>query len=519
PISKRTLFIMGGFFVLIGFLYFGKLWILQVKQGEAYEAQSEKNRLRQTSVFAERGVVYDRNNEALAWNETNPGNPDFSKRIYATTTGIAHIIGYVKYPARDTSGFYYQKEFSAKDGIEKSYNSVLGGANGLKIIETDALGKIQSESILEPPVDGKTLTLSIDSKVQHELYELMKQTAADRGFSGGAAVIMDVRNGELLSLVSYPEYSSNALTNGSSDEINSYLTDKKLPFLDRAVSGVYTPGSIIKPFVAMGVLDQNIISPTKEILSTGSISIPNPYVPGKFTQFNDWRPQGWVDLRHALAVSSNVYFFEVGGGFEDQKGLGIENIKKYTSLFGFGSKTNIALAGEETGVIPDPEWKKKNFKGEDWRVGDTYNTAIGQYGFQVTPLQIVTGYAAIANDGTLYQPTLILDDSKNQSRKITIDPNDFQIIREGMRLAVTEGTAVALNIPFVKIAAKSGTAELGVSKANVNSWITGFFPYDNPHYAFAIVMEKGSRENLIGSTFVARSLFEWMNVYAPEYLE
>jgi len=193
----------------------------------------------------------------------------------------------------------------------------------------------------------------------------------------------------------------------------------------------------------------------------------------------------------ALAVSSNVYFYEIGGGYQDQEGLGIFKIEEYLSLFGFGSKTGANVFSEQEGVIPTPEWKAGVFDGEKWRIGDTYNTSIGQYGFQVTPIQVARGIAAIANSGNLLTPKIVLDDEKSE-KKVNIDiPEEyFKVIKEGMRMAVTEGTAQGLHLPFVNVAAKTGTAERGVTKKFVNSWITGFFPYENPKYAFVVIMEE-----------------------------
>lgn len=518
PITRGTFISLGIFFVVIFIIFFSRVWYLQIKNGENYFFKSENNSLRHTLIFAERGIISDRNNELLAWNVVNPENPDISLREYSLISGISNIVGYLKYPTKDKSGFYYQKEFDGKDGVEKYYNDLLSGENGLKITETDALGKITSESVIQNPGLGKNIRLSIDSRVQSKLYESMVETAKNVGFKGGAAVIMDVHNGEILAMTSFPQYDSQVVTDGSDvKQINSWFSSSYKPFLNRAISGLYTPGSIVKPFVALGALSEGIIDPEKKILSTGSISLPNPYFPDLKSVFMDWRSHGWVDMRQALAVSSNVYFYEIGGGFEDQKGLGISNIEKYTKMFGLDEKTGIDLPGEKSGNIPNPEWKKENFNGEDWRIGDTYHTAIGQYGFQVTPLEIVRAVASVANEGTLVTPHVLLDGGSYPTREVPIKKEHFKIVKEGMRLGVLEGTAKNLNIAGVEIASKTGTAELGVSKEEVNSWATGFFPYQNPKYAFAIVMEKGSRNNLVGSIFVLRTLFDWMSLNTPEY--
>lgn len=519
PISRTTFRILSLFFLIVGIVFVGRLWYLEIQKGDSFKARSENNRLKHTVIFADRGIIYDRNKRELAWNELNPES-DFSFRKYASSTGLSHVVGYVKYPSKDKSGFYYEESFIPKDGVELTYNDEILGKNGLKITETDALGHIQSESVIAPPEDGKNLVLSIDSRVEQKLYESIKSLAFERGFSGGAGVIMDVHNGEILALASYPEYSPSLMTEGSDTEkIKATLSDKAKPFLNRAISGLYIPGSIMKPYVAMGALSENIIDPMKQILSTGSLAIPNPYNPSNPTVFKDWKAHGWVDMRHALAVSSNVYFFTVGGGFGDQRGIGISNIQKYVQMFGFGKQTGIDLLGEVSGTVPSPEWKAKNFPNDPWRIGDTYNSSIGQYGFQATPVQAVRAVAAMANGGTLLTPTILLDNPKavKKIETVGLDPKDFQIVREGMRLSVTQGIAGGLLVPGMNIAAKTGTAELGVTKETVNSWVTGFFPYENPRFAFAVLMEKGSRSNIVGATFVMRSLLDWMTVYTPEY--
>ena len=517
PISKISIVFLGLAFIVLGTVFGFKIWDLQVAQGEIYAEISEQNRLKHSLIFADRGVIYDRNGEELVWNIRDESDV-FSRRNYTEAKGLAHILGYVNYPLKDTSGVYYQEQFVGKDGIERLFDDTLRGTNGLKIIEMDALSQIHSESVIRPLENGGDLSLSIDGEIQNKLYEFIESTATSIGFEGGAGVLMDVETGEILSLTSYPEYDSRVLSDGEPSEvIAGYVNDKQNPFLNRVIAGLYTPGSIIKPFIAIGALSEGIIKPEKQILSTGSISIPNPYFPDQKSVFKDWKEHGWVDMRRALAVSSNVYFYALGGGYQDQEGLGISKIEKYIRMFGFGDISSIDPSIEQEGTIPSPKWKKETFADGLWRIGDTYHTAIGQYGFQVTPLQVVRATAAIANNGKLLDPTFVLGD-KLDTDKISISNKNFNIVREGMRLAVTDGTAGGLDIPQVKIAAKTGTAELGAKKEYVNSWIIGFFPYDKPKYAFTVIMEKGPQKNLIGALYVMRQLFEWMAVNTPEYL-
>jgi penicillin-binding protein 2 len=521
PISSKVVVFAGIFFLIVGLIYSFRVWNLQIKQGVAFAARSENNRLRDTIVFADRGVIYDRNQSLLAWNVENDNDPDFSARQYATTSGASNIIGYVKYPSKDTSGFYYQEDYVGKDGIEKFFDERLKGKNGVKITETSASGAVESQNTMNPPQNGENIHLSIDARIQSHLYDTIKSVALDRGFTGGAGVMMDVKTGEILAEVTYPEYDNQVLTDGSDKQtIQNYFVDKSNLLLDRATSGLYTPGSIVKPVMALAALDTHTISPDTVLMTHGFISIPNPYDPSSPTLFRDWKDQGPLDMRHAIQQSSDVYFYEVGGGYLDQKGMGIQNIDKYTSMFGYGRDVGSPFFGMKKGLIPSPEWKAATFDGEAWRLGDTYHSVIGQYGWQVTPLQVVRAIGAIANNGTLLHPTILAGDTSmlKDAEHINLPQTEFNIVHEGMRLSAIQGTAVALNVDYVKIGAKTGTAELGVKKDFVNSWVTGFFPYDNPRYSFVIMMEHGPLHNLIGAPYVGRQIFDWMHVNTPEYL-
>ncbi len=516
PIAKFSFRILSTFFLLILFIFFVKLTSLQIFDGEVYAQRSANNTLRHIPVFYERGIISDRLGVELAWNEP--------ARRYITEPGFGHLLGYIAYPtqAELDSNDYHQKEFLGRDGVEQVYNLQLAGERGLKIEEVDAVGKIQSEYILEPPKTGKGLSLSIDARLQQELYRQIFDLVDQGPFTGGAGVIMDINTGELLTMVSVPEYDPNVLSfSRDRVQIEDYINDPRQPFLNRALQGRYAPGSIIKPFLALAALEENIISPDKKILSTGSISIPNPFASGGATIFRDWRAHGWVNMREAIAVSSNVYFYNIGGGYQDQKGLGISNISRYARLFGFGQATGINFTGEALGTVPDPEWKAKNFNNEPWRLGNTYHTSIGQYGFEVTPLQVVRAVGAIASSGHLVTPTIIKADSNFSPAKKTIpgiDPEYYQIVREGMRMTVTDGSATSLNSAPVHVALKTGTAELGVANQFINAWATGFFPYEEPRYSFAIVLERGSRNNPTGAVPILRRFLDWLAVEAPEYI-
>ena len=522
PISKKIIVLTSIVFLLTGTTFLVRAGELQIINRSQYEQLSKQNHLGYEPIFAERGLIEDRKERKLAWNIPNPkeGNTGFSTRKYSDKPGMGHLLGYVKYPAKDDKDNYYRKEFKGEDGVEEVFNEKLNGENGLKIVEKNALSKIQSETTLHPPESGESIELSIDAEIQSILNKFIKETAKRSKFNAGAGVIMNVENGNILSMTNYPEYDPEVLSQGDpANKIKKYQKSERKPFMNRAVSGLYTPGSIVKPFIALAALTEGVITPEKEILSTGSISVPNPYHPDKETVFNDWKAHGRVNMREAIAVSSNVYFYETGGGYKDQEGLGIENIQKYMKKIGFSEKTGIILNNEKAGLIPSPEWKKETFNGADWFLGDTYNTSIGQYGFQVTPLQMAKNTAFIANEGKILTPS-VLKDKKRESKTIEdIPKKNFRVVKEGMRKAVEEGTATGLNVGYMDVAAKTGTAELTTKEGNVNSWVIGFFPYDDPKYSFAIVMEKGEYLDHIGGVYVMRRFLDQIYREKPEFFE
>jgi len=191
---------------------------------------------------------------------------------------------------------------------------------------------------------------------------------------------------------------------------------------------------------------------------------------------------------------------------------------EYFTKFGFGSRTGIALANEQKGTVPDPEWKHEQFD-DDWRLGDTYFTAIGQYGFQVTPIQMLAAYGALANGGTLFTPHIIKGEV-GESINLELDEDKLNIVREGMRMTVNYpgGTARALERGDIAIAAKSGTAELDSAKARLNTWAAGYWPYEDPQYAFIMLMENAPYGNRLGGTRLMGDVVEWISEHRPEML-
>ncbi|MEK7530925.1 MAG: penicillin-binding transpeptidase domain-containing protein [Patescibacteria group bacterium] len=483
---------------------------LMVVQHEAFAARAEENRLTRHEVPATRGRIIDRLGVVLAENmTTTTATTTNTQRSYPLGAAGAHLIGYVSYPKRDAQGVLYQSSVEGVQGIEAAYDEVLAGTPGRAVSETNALGATLSGTIVTPSLAGRDVVLSIDSDLQQEMYRVLEERVRG-GFRGGTGGIIDIQNGELLALASYPAFDPEVMSRGApAEEVAAYQNDTRSPFLDRAVSGVYTPGSIIKPFVALAALMERVVTPTTTFVSTGKLVVPNPYDPESPSIFRDWRAHGAVDMRRALAVSSDVYFYIVGGGFEDQRGLGITRLDQYASLFGFGSTTGYS-ALEAKGTVPSPAWKTELFEGDEWRVGDTYNTSIGQFGWQVTLLQVLRATAALANGGDLITPTL-LRNTPGESISLNLPREDVRVVHEGMRAAVNAGgTAASLNNPSLSVAGKTGTAEVGVLKENINSLVIGFFPYDAPRYAFAVILEKSKAGNTNGAPAAMREIIQWI---------
>ncbi len=504
PLSHGTFFYLMAALALLFFILIIRTWNLQITSGAAFAQQSAYNSLEVTTLFAPRGIITDVNGIIVAENvESEDGNV---RRNYPVSS-LGQIIGYVSYPKKDAKGIYYDTNQTGIAGLEAEYDSFLAGKNGQLLTETDAFGRVRSEGTIVKAEEGRTLRLSIDANLERLFARAIIDTASSRGFIAGAGVIMDVGSGAVRAIVSHPSYDPNVMANSSSPGIlAAYAANPGRPFLDHAVSGVYAPGSVVKPLIASGALTDGIITPHTVIDDRGFISIPDPYHPGKSFVYRGWKALGPVDVRKAIAWSSDIFFYTVGGGFGNQKGLGIDRLEYWYRQFGLGSLTGIDLPGETSGLVPTPQWKKSTFN-EPWYLGDTYFTAIGQYSVQVTPIQMVRATAAVANGGKLFTPTLIAEQTPIYTT-VSASAPALTVVREGMRQAVTSALAGALNLSYVSVAAKTGTAETGVRNQYDNSWVTGFFPYEHPQYAFVVVLERGPAGSGSQAVNVMRELFD-----------
>ncbi len=514
PLSNGTFFYLTAVLAVLFAVLIIRSWNLQVTNGSVFAAESAHNSLEVRTLFAPRGIITDVHGVVVAENTEKDDGSVVRSYPYPS---LSQIIGYVSYPKKDASGVYYDTSETGITGLEAEYDALLMGKNGQMLTETDALGKVRSEGTIVRAENGGTLQLSIDADLQKQFSHAISDVAGTQHFIAGAGVILDVHSGAVRAIASYPSYDPNVMSSGGpASVIDSYNANPGRPFLDHAVQGVYAPGSIVKPLVASGALTDGIITPNTIIDDPGSLSIPDPYHPGKEFIYKGWKALGLVDVREAIAWSSDVFFYTVGGGFGTQKGLGIDRLDYWYQQFGLGSPTGIDLSGEASGLIPTPAWKKETFN-EPWYLGDTYFTAIGQYSVQVTPVQMARATAAVANGGKLFTPTLLA----GQATSFTVvpaDPAALAVVREGMRQGVTGALANAINLPYVSVAAKTGTAQTGTHNQYDNSWVIGFFPYEHPQYAFAVVLERGPQGAGEQAVNVMRDFFDSLHAQNSFYV-
>lgn len=433
-------------------------------------------------------------------------------RFYPDGEVFSSILGYVGLPSKDdlkNRPYLTNQIFTGKTGIEYQHDKDLVGIPGIILNKRDARGNILLTQKVQEPQTGKNLTLTIDSELQKFVFNKMKENLSLLGRTSGVIIILNPQNGEILTMASFPSYDNNIFSNFfKKDDIAKIINNELSPLLNRAISGKYAPGSTIKPLVGVAVLAEKIISPNKTIFSPGYLDIPNPYNPSTPTRFLDWRYQGDVNLYSAIAQSSNVYFYEVGGGFGDIKGLGINKLIEWWKKFGLGSKTKIDLPGEIDGFLPTPEWYEKTFK-KPWLLGNTYNVSIGQGDLEITPIQLINYINAIANGGKLFKPYLLKESEPEVLNDLSYLSNEINEVKKGMIQAVNSplGTAHLLADLPIQIAGKTGSAQIKQNKAE-NAFFVGFAPADNPQISVLVLVEN-ARQGSLNAVPIAKDVFQW----------
>ena len=437
-----------------------------------------------------------------------------TSRYYPYKETMAQVVGYVGKISSDDKAIYKDYPLTSmvgKDGLESYYESTLQGKWGRRLVEVDAYGRLKQDLGTISPQQGDDLITTIDKDLQIKFYESLEKQLKNLGVSSGAGIALNPKTGEVLAMVNLPSFDPNVLVKGSpSDLINQYLTSKHYPLFNRVISGLYSPGSLITPLVALAALEEKIINPLKKIYDEGQIVITSPYNPKEKYIFNDWQPHGWVDMRKALAVSCNVYFWTVGGGYKDITGLGLEKIKKYWNLFGLGRKQGIDLDDESVGALPDEEWLKKVRPNDSlWKLGDTYNISIGEGGLTLTPLQMADYISTIANNGILMKPHLKKDISPTPLLNLNVSLENLKIVQEGMRQVVTEGTATSLNDLPMEAAGKSGSPKfISLGKEKYHALFGVYAPYSDPQIVILVLIEQPPQGS-IATLPIVREVLDW----------
>jgi len=480
--------------ILVMIFLVGRLIVLQVVDQDYYRVLADENRVKLEIIRARRGVIYDRHGEMLVKN-TAEG------REYVYGEAMSQVLGYAGEISEEELKMCEEKDdcqfglgdVIGKMGIEKEYDSSLRGEDGGVLVEQDAEGERLREIGRKEPVNGRDLSLTLDWGLQRKAYELMAKEP-------GAVVASDPMTGEILALVSSPGFRP--------DKLEEFVNDKDLPMFNRAIGGEYPPGSVFKVVTAIGALEEGKVDEETEIEDTGEILI-GAYRFGNWYYDQYGRKEGRLEITRAIARSNDIFFYKLG------EWLGMMALSDWAKYFGLGSVTEIDLPGEANGLIPDPEWKEE-FKGEQWYLGDTYISAIGQGDILTTPLQVNQMMSVIAGGSKWCQPHLLKTD-KDMCRRLDISQESLDLVTEGLKqVAETGGTAWPLFDFKVKgeriyVAGKTGTAEFGDPKERTHAWFTGFAPLEKPNIVVTVLMEAAGEGSDKAAPIVKDLLSYWFN--------
>ncbi len=434
-------------------------------------------------------------------------------RKYKADAALSHILGYtarVSQSDLDARPELHSLDFVGRSGIEAEYDDLLRGVNGFVETEVDSMSRPLRVIGEIATSRGSDVILSIDYELQKQLYESLQDYMEEADTDKASGVVMDVNNGEILASVSLPDYDNNTLARGiSTQDYEAMISNPSMPMFNRVISAGYPTGSTIKPITLLGALETGVVDENTIINDVGSITVSSIYDPSVTYSFASWNPNGLgpMNARSAIAMSSNIYFYTVAGGYQSFSGMGISNLVKYYQMLGLGSRTGIDIPGETAGRLPSPEWKQQHV-GEGWFVGDTYNMAIGQGFLSVSPLQLARSYAAIVNGGRLVTPKLNSDIETKLSQPLGIKPSHYQITQEGMlQVLSSSGTAspaIFANVD-VTVAGKSGTAETNPEDedSRPHAWFAAYGPYEDPELVSVVMLEEGQNGALYAAPVIA----------------
>ncbi len=541
------------------------LFKLQIIDGKYYKKRSEDNIIRLVPIHAVRGRIFDRNGKLLADNKPSfdfyiiPADFDFQysgllckilkidedfakndgksgrespvlvkrdltceevqkiselsdfvggiiisvsgKRYYPYEDAAAHVIGYIgrinkkEYDEKKIYG-YMIDDYVGRYGIEYMFDDILHGISGGRQIEVDARGNMIRVLAERKPVMGMDVNLTIDIELQKKIQGLF-----DKG-EKGAVCMMNVKTGEILVLASAPSFDPNVfVTPSMSGKRLELLNDKELPFLNRAVSASYPPGSVFKIVTALAALEKGIITPYTKFECKGKY-----YLTPRSRPYHCWLKTGHgsISLADALKQSCNIYFYKVG------KRLGVDNLYEFAKRISLDEPLLLELPNVKRGLLPSREWKKKHFK-EKWYQGETLNYSIGQGFLSVTPMQVLKILSLFATGGKIVEPTLIKG-VKHSPKKLPIKRKNIEAVKIGMLKAVNDayGTAKLASVDFFKVAGKTGTAQ---ANGEPHAWFAGFFPYRAPEIAIVVLIEHGGIGGRRAAFISNKAVTYWYELY------
>lgn len=542
--------------IILFFIIFLRIFHLQVVSGNKNRELADGNRIQVKVIHAQRGVIFDRNGKILAANSPafrlvdNPPAGGTKKvklisrdqalelevkndprvndleidnvRTYPQREKLAHVVGFVgeisetELKKQENGASFGSKNYQIGDrigkaGIEAQYEKLLRGIDGGEIIEVDSQGREIRSLRKNPSIPGQNIYLTIDSDLQDKIFEQSKDMLSKVGSLSGAVIAMDPKNGQILSLLSFPSFDPNIFTN-SEDEglISQVFSNSSSPILNRAIGGTYPPGSTFKIVSALAALTSGKITPETEIFDNG-VTYLGIY---KFTNwyFNQYgRTEGPVNLEKAIKRSNDTYFYHVG------EIVGEKFLGEWAKKLLLGSKLGIDLPGETVGLVPTDEWKRQTI-GEVWFPGDTLHMAIGQGFVLATPLEILGITSYIANDGTLFKPQLLLKVEREKQvvqtfkPKIILskatDPKWVKLIKQGLTEVPKEGGTAWPFFSFpIQTGGKTGTAEYG-DPNRTHAWYTSFAPVDDPKIVMTVLIEGGGEGSSVSAPIV-KEAYRW----------
>jgi penicillin-binding protein 2 len=470
-----------------------------------------------------------------------------TRRRYPYGSLVSQLVGYLGAVPEEEEEFFRVRGYDpATDrigyaGVEDTLEDWLRGEPGERYQEEDVVGRVVRVLGEErPPVPGHNVHLTIDLEMQQVAQDALwrRMSQPDVNSRRGAVLAMDPRTGEILAMVSLPTYDNNLFAEGiSQEDYQRLLDDPHRPLMNHAIADQLPPGSIFKIVPAAAALEEGVVTPRTRLGCPGTIVVPNKYYPndpGRAQPFHCWlrSGHGQLDIVGGLAFSCDIFFYKVGGGFEETEfeGLGAETMAEYAHLFGLGTRTGIELPQEALGLVPTGRWKRLTI-GENWSTGDTYNLAIGQGYLLVTPLQMLNVMAATANGGTLYRPQIVkyITDAEGNvvqpfqpeiMRTLPISQENWALIHQGLEGAVVYGTATRGQVEGVRVAGKTGTAQfcddiaqqMGICGEGLaqptHAWYMAYAPVEDPEIALIVFIYNGG-EGSAAAVPVAQEILDW----------